>query len=410
MTKGVATYIASDPHPGVPRLDVDPFSEAFLADPYSHHENLRAAGPVFWLEPYRIYGSARHAEVSAALKDYETFCSARGVGLADFAREEPWRSKSLLLEADPPLHTRTRGMMNKVVTLAALMKELPLWQEKADQLVDELLQRRSFDAVTDLAEVYPMRVFPDLIGLPPEGRDNLVPYGTATFNAFGPRNALFEETMRDAKDAMLWVASSCKRENLADEAWGAKVYRTAEAEDCSPAEAELLVRSFLTAGLDTTINGIAHLMLALASHPDQWRKLQANPSVLVKNAFEESLRWDSTVQTFFRTTTREVEFGGAVIPKDAKIILFLGAANRDPRRWNDPESFDVERQAAGHVGFGFGIHQCLGQMIARREAEAVLKALVSRVADIRITGATSRRLNNTLHALSHLPVEITALP
>ncbi len=202
---------------------------------------------------------------------------------------------------------------------------------------------------------------------------------------------------------------ACKRENLTDGGWGARVYRTAEDGDCSPEEAELLVRSFLTAGLDTTINGIGHLVLALASHPDQWQKLQANPGVLVRKAFEESLRWDSTVQIFFRTAASDAQLGGLPIPRDAKVILFLGAANRDPRRWNNPDAFEIERQAAGHVGFGFGIHQRLGQMIARREAEAVLKALVARVGTMRIAGEPTRRLNNTLHALSYLPVEMTPL-
>jgi cytochrome P450 len=183
------------------------------------------------------------------------------------------------------------------------------------------------------------------------------------------------------------------------------VYEQSDAGNCDAEEAHLLVRSFLSAGVDTTVTGIANMIYAFALHPDQWRMLRDNPS-LRRKAFEEALRWDSPVQTFFRTTARVVELGGTVLPAGAKILLFLAAANRDPRRWDQPERFDISRQASGHVGFGFGIHQCLGQMVARLEAETLLEALLPRVAEIRLAGTPVRRLNNTLHAFFSMPVEI----
>jgi len=183
------------------------------------------------------------------------------------------------------------------------------------------------------------------------------------------------------------------------------VYEQSDAGNCDAEEAHLLVRSFLSAGVDTTVTGIANMIYAFALHPDQWRMLRGNPS-LRRKAFEEALRWDSPVQTFFRTTTRVVELGGTVLPAGAKILLFLAAANRDPRRWDQPERFDISRQASGHVGFGFGIHQCLGQMVARLEAETLLEALLPRFSEIRLAGTPVRRLNNTLHAFSSMPVEI----
>ena len=386
-------------------MAIDPFDEAFLADPYAYHPALRDAGPVVWLEPIKCFAMARHAEVQAALKDHETYCSARGVGITDFAVDAPMRQPSLLLEADPPLHDRTRALMNRIVSPIALKSLRPIWQAKADALVEALVAQRTFDAVTDLAEIYPMQIFPDTIGLPLEGREHLMPYATAVFNGFGPRNAVYERGMEQAKDAMVWIANVCHRENLSPGGWGAAIYEAADDGVCTEEEAALLVRSFLSAGVDTTVNGIGHLVLALASHPDQWALLRANPN-LTKRAFEESLRWDSTVQTFFRTTIRQVTIADAVIPEGSKVLLFLAAANRDPRRWSDPETFDITRQASGHVGFGFGIHQCLGQMVARLEAEMVLNALIPRVKAIRLTDEPKRRLNNTLHAIAHLPVAV----
>ncbi len=389
----------------LPVIALDPFDETFLADPYAHHDAMRDAGPVFWLERYDIYGMARHAEVSVALRDWQTYSSARGVGLADFAREAPWRAPSLLLEADPPAHGAARKIVNAVVTLPALRQARAAWTAKAELLADALVAQRRFDAVTDLAEVFPLSVFPDTIGIRAEGREHLVPYAAATFNAFGPRNALFEASNRAAAAASAWVNESCRLENLAPGGWGRLVHDHVDAGACSREEAERLVRSFLTAGLDTTINGIGNLLHAFARHPEQWAALRADPA-LRKRAFDEALRWDSTVQTFFRTTTRAVDIEGVIIPEGAKVLLFLAAANRDPRRWADPDRFDIRRVASGHVGFGFGIHQCLGQMVARQEAEIVLEVLAARVSQLRITAPAKRRLNNTLHALGSLPVEV----
>jgi 4-methoxybenzoate monooxygenase (O-demethylating) len=388
----------------IPRLAIDPFDEAFLANPYAHHDALRDAGPVVWLEPVQCYAMARYAEVSAALKDWQTYISSRGVGMTDFATEEPWRPPSLLLEVDPPLHDRTRGLMNKVASLSSLRGFMPEWKAKAEALVEGLMGRE-IDAVMEIGEAFPLSVFPQLIGIREEGREHLIPYGTTAFNGFGPRNRLYHEAMAKAADATAAVMESCKRENLVADGWGAQVYAAADRGECSHAEAERLVRSFLTAGIDTTVNGIGNMLHAFALHPEQWRRLRAEPA-LAKKAFEESLRWDGTVQTFFRTTSRAVDVDGGTIPEGSKVILFLAAANRDPCHWERAAEFDITRSASGHVGFGFGIHQCLGQMVARMEAEAVLTALIPRIAEIRLAGEPVRRLNNTLHALQSLRVNL----
>src|SRR5215218_8279209 len=149
----------------IPRLDVDPFSIEFFADPYPTHELLREAGPVVHLDKWNVFAVARYAEVHAVLNDPATFCSSRGVGLSDFAKEKPWRPQSIILEADPPAHTRTRAVLNQVLSASVMRPLRERFAAAADAKVDELLARKSFDAIADLAEAFPMSVFPDAMGL-----------------------------------------------------------------------------------------------------------------------------------------------------------------------------------------------------------------------------------------------------
>jgi cytochrome P450 len=385
---------------------LDPFCDEFLSDPYPCYEALREAGPVVWLERYGIYASARHAEVQAGLTDWQNFSSAAGVGIDDFRRSKPWRPPSPILEADPPLHTRTRTVLNRALSAKAMAGLRAGFKDAAERLADKLVQRRRVDAIVEIAEAYPLSVFPRAVGLGPEGLENLLPYGTMVFNAFGPRNAHFEASIARAAEVVGWINAQCARENLSPDGLGATIWAAVDSGEISAQEAPLLVRSLLSAGLDTTIIGVGNGLYALAANPPQWQALRENPA-LVRSAFDEILRWEAPIQTFFRTTTAPVELGGIALPADAKILLFLAAANRDPRRWEDPARFDVGRRASGHVAFGAGIHMCVGQMLARLESEMVLATLLARFARIEIAGEPKRKLNNTLRQFASLPIELT---
>ncbi|WP_326834111.1 cytochrome P450 [Amycolatopsis rhabdoformis] len=394
--------------PTVPELDDDPFDHAVLADPYEYHRRLREAGPVVWLPAHGYYVIGRFAEVRAALLDWETFVSGRGAGLTDFAHEEPWRPPSLLLEADPPDHTVVRTAMNSVITPRAVRALRKTFEPVAERLADELVARGRFDAVTDVAEVYPLEVFPDAVGLPREGREHLLTYGSLALNAFGPRNDLLAAALAAAGPAQEWVDTHCRREELAPTGLGVELWAAADRGEISEQQAPLLVRSLLTAGVDTTVTGLGNTLYALARHPEAWARLHADPR-LAKFAFDEALRWESPIQNFFRTTSADTEVGGVPVPAGAKVQLSLGSANRDPRHWGaDAEVFDLDRSASGHVGFGMGVHQCVGQPIARLEAELVLTALARRVARLELDGTPVPKLNNTLKVWSSVPIAVEA--
>jgi cytochrome P450 len=394
----------------VPVLADDPFGHEVLADPYPFHERMREAGPVVYLERYRVWAMARHAEVTDALSDWKTFSSAAGVGLADFRKEPPWRPPSLLLEADPPSHTEVRKPMLHLMSPKTAKTLRDAFDDPAQQLVDALVRRGTFDAVTDLAEVYPIRVFADAVGLPEEGRQYLLPYGAMVFNAFGPRNDLFEAAFAQASPVTEWIASACQRHALAPGGLGAKIWEAVDGGEITDQQAPLLVRSLLAAGLDTTVYGIGNALSCLATNPSQYEVLHAEPA-LARAAFEESLRYESPVQTFFRTTTRDVDVAGTMIPAGEKVLLFLGAANRDPRRWGDhADQYDIRRRTPGHVAFGSGIHVCVGQFIARLEGELILAALARRASRLEPAGEAVPKLNNTLKGFRHLPLRVKAAP
>ena len=386
-----------------PASNVDPFSKEYFDDPYPFQEELREAGAAVRLSRYDIWAVARFEHVRAMLFDWKTYCSSRGVGIGDFAKETPWRPRSIVLEVDPPMHTRTRTVLNRVLSPAAMKALQAGFAEAADRLVDDLLARGGFDAIPDLAEAFPLAVFPDALGMPPENRRYLLPYGNMVFNAFGPKNDFFAKAVENAAPVLDWLGKQMQRDALAPHGFGAEIHAAVDTGELTPEEAPLVVRSLLTAGVDTTVNGLGAALYCLARFPEQWQRLRQDPS-LARAAFEEAIRFESPVQTFFRTTTRAVEIGGVAIGEGEKILMFLGAANRDPRQWEHPERYDIARKTVGHVGFGAGIHMCVGQMLARVEGEVVLQALARKVGSIEITGAPRRRYNNTLRGLASLPM------
>ena len=391
-----------------PVSSADPFSYGFLSDPYPHHEALREAGPAVWLETYGIWAMARHEQVREALTDWETYCSSAGVGLSDFRKEPPWRPPSIILEADPPLHSRSRTVLTRILWPGAIKLLRETLEREAERLISELVERREFDGIADLAEAYPLKVFPDAVGISEDGRKNLLLYGSMVFNSFGPRNDLLREAMANAGPVRDWIMSKCSRAALAPRGLGMQIFNAVDAGELSEDEAGMLVRSFLSAGIDTTVYGLGNALYCMARYPEQWQALRRDPN-LIRNAFEEVLRFEAPVQTFFRTTTKSVEVGDVRLGEGEKVLLFLSAANRDPRRWERPDVFDVNRRAAGHMTFGTGIHGCVGQSVARLEAEAILAALAKRVESFELIAEPQRRLNNTLRGFNTLPLRIKAL-
>jgi cytochrome P450 len=387
-------------------VDVDPYSEEFLDDPFPSLGTIREAGRFVHLPSRGVWAVARHDDVAAVLRDTSRFSSAAGVGLTDLTREEAWRKPSILLEVDPPLHTRNRGVVARVLSPSALRSLQSVLDDAAMALVDQLVQLGTFDAVADVAEVFPTVVFPKAFGVDADARDHLLRYGSMVFNGMGPRNELFEAAMDGAGEVIGWITDACTRERLRPGSVGADIYDAADAAGVDESDAALLIRSFLSAGVDTTVSGLAFAVHRLATNPSQWDLLRADPS-LARNAFEETVRIDAPVVGFYRTTACEVPVDDTLLPAGTKVLVFFAGANRDPRRWDDPDRFDIGRRTAGHLGYGFGPHVCVGMAVARMEAEALLKAMAARISTLQLVGPPLPRRNNSLRGLDSLPLLVT---
>jgi hypothetical protein len=404
---------AAVPAGTIPASDIDPFTHANLENPAAMHAALRDAGPVVYLERYDLYALARYEQVHEALINWQEFVSRHGVGLSNFKYEKPWRPPSMLLEADPPRHDAPRRVLTKILGQRELRRLREAWFADAEALVDEVIAAHpagpdgwsEFDAVPAFAEAFPLRVFPDAVGIGPDGRGNLLPYGNHTFNAFGPHNDLVRRGEADVPRLSAWMGDQCRREALASGGFGAAIWAAADRGDVTEQQAPLMVRSLLTAGVDTTVHALGALFYCFARHPGQWQRLRERPE-LARTGFDEAVRLESPVQTFFRTADADFAIGGGIIPEGRKILMFLAAANTDPRRWNDPGTFDLDRDPSGHVGFGMGIHQCVGQHVARLEGEALFTALARRADAIEPAGEPRRHANNTLHILEGLPTRL----
>ena len=385
--------------------DVDPYDTSLLAAPRQYYRELRERGPLVWLSRYGIWASGQYKSVKEIFGDWKRFCSSRGVGLTDFKTEEPWRPPSIILEVDPPDHDRTRSVMAKAMSAQAISALRERFQAEADALVEQFVGKGPFDAVAHLSQAYPLKVFPDAVGLDEQGRENLLQYATMVFNALGPDNALRRNAMADAPRVVAWIADKCRREALSDTGFGATIYAAADNGEITQEEAALLVRSLLSAGIDTTVSALGNAILCLARHPRQWEKLKETPA-RVRQAFEEVLRYTTPVHSFCRTANVDTEVAGIPIREGDKVLCVLGAANLDPDHWNQPDEFDIERPTAGHLALGVGIHSCVGQQVARLEGRSLLGALARKVDRIELHGEPEWSPGNSLTTLASLPVSL----
>ncbi|MGE3357066.1 MAG: cytochrome P450 [Acidimicrobiia bacterium] len=376
------------------RSDLDLWSEAVLADPLPAFRALRDAGPAVWLERHGVLALPRHAEVRAALADWEAFSSAAGVSVSP---EVNAARQPNILESDPPEHDELRRTLAAQLSAPCLAPERDRLAAIARELVDAALARTAdgaFDGAADLARPYSLRVVSDLLGLPEEGRSGLPELAERAFNLMGPTNERSLDGLEAVTEIFRHAFAVARSGCLAPGSKGAELVAGGEADK---------IAAYTWPGIDTTVLGVAAALHLFARHPDQWALVREDPS-LAGPAFAEALRLHTPVKHFSRLTTGDVSRAGLDIPAGTRVLVMYGSANRDERRYADPDRFDVTRNPTDHLGFGRGIHLCVGIHLARLEASVLLAELVARVERFEEAGPPRWLVNNTLHGLASLPL------
>lgn len=246
---------------------------------------------------------------------------------------------------------------------------------------------------------------PDLLGWPADGRQDLVDWAAAQFDGLGPLNDR-AVAASDGILAMSAYAQQLAELELPELSFGAGIQRAADRGEIERSRCPMLFIDYLAPSLDTTISALGNAVWLFAKHPDQWQILQEEPD-RIKAAFNEVLRIESPITCFTRVAKLDASVGGVEIPAGSRVLVSFASANRDERRWEEPDRFDITRESAGHLAFGYGEHACVGMGLARLEGAAVLASLVERVGTIELDGSPVRKRNNLIRSFASLPVKVT---
>ena len=397
-----------------PPFDVrDP---AFLADPYPIFRRMRAVAPVFKGPGGRCF-ITRYDDTSLLLrdrrfgKDYSNPDSLmRRFGPTALQEPAVVQLTHMMLMRDPPDHTRLRGLVSKAFT-ARRIEAMRSWvQDLTDRLLDKVFARGRMDAIRDMAFPLPVLVICDLLGIPEEDQERFVTgssSGGALLNPTPPTRAEI-----DAANASV-LSSACyfealfekRRREPRDDLITQLVQAEESGDRLTTEELRANVSLLFAAGHETTVNLIGNGLLALLQHPEQWQMLREDPS-LIPNAVEEILRFESPVQAVARASAEPVELSGTIVEPNTIIVSLVGAANRDPAVFEDPDRFDVTRKDLRPLSFGGGIHFCLGAQLARIEAAVVFETVLRRLPNLRLVEPESPKWRSsfTLRGLRELPV------
>ncbi len=358
----------------------DPFSYAIHADPYPIYRRLRDEAPAYHDDTHGFYALSRYEDVRRALHDPATYCSGRGFLLEDIDDF----TLPMLLGMDPPDHTRLRATISRAMTPRRVaLLEAPI-RERCRALIDGFAARGSVELIGDFAGRLPMWVIARLLGVPEADQDELRVLADTMVHR-DDRTRGVPATGKDAAARIYAYFEQLLAERGADDADDLLSLLIAAERAGEISHLEIVGFCFLLiiAGNETTTKLLGNLACELTRHPEAKARLLADPN-LVPNAVEEMLRYDTSTHMMARTLTRDVELHGRRLEAGRKVALLLASANRDERRWPDADRFDVGRDTADHVAFGFGVHFCLGAALARLEARVALEELLARLPDFAV--------------------------
>ena len=386
-----------------PIYDFDLFSDSGIAQPYEHYTNIRELGPVVALPATNVLAVGRYSDVRQSLLNHRQFVSGQGIAL-NSAINEAGRGTTLM--SDEPLHQRLRSVIATPLGPSAVAQLRQQIQQAADELIERLTRAGTFDAMHDLAAFLPLSIVSNLVGLPRSGRENMLAWASATFDGIGPANARLDSALPVVREMIAYVAKEAGPGQVAPGSWAARVYEAAEQGQVSFEQATFLILDYLGPSLDTTIFATGHMLKLFGQHPDQWELLRSDPAALIPNAVNEVVRLESPIRGFSRVALNECLIDGITVPSGSRLLMLYASANRDERKWADPNRFDIKRERVqDQLGFGFGRHICAGQHLARLEIECLLRAMSNHFVTIS-AGEPVLQPNNILRGYSSLPMRV----
>ncbi|BBJ42157.1 cytochrome P450 [Streptomyces antimycoticus] len=397
----------------------DPWQPSFVADPYPAYAALRERGRAHWFEPSRQWLIPRHADVSALLRDrrlgrtyLHRFSHEEFGRTAPPPEHEPFHTLNDhgMLDLEPPDHTRLRRLVSKAFTPRTVEALVPTIRRFADELVDSLVASGGGDLIAAVAEPLPVAVIAEMLGIPQADRPALRPWSADICGMYelGPS----EETARRAVRASLEFSGylreliDARRKAPGDDLISGLIAAHDEGDRLTEQEMISTCVLLLNAGHEATVNTTGNGWWALFRHPEQLARLRADPDALLPTAVDELLRFDTPLQLFERWVLEDIEIDGTVIPRGSEVALLFGSANRDPARFERPDTLDLSRADNPHVSFGAGIHYCLGAPLARLELAASFGALLRKAPGMRLVKEPEPQANFVIRGLRELLVEL----
>ena len=363
------------------KLVFDPFSDEFFNGAWDTYRRMQEEAPVYYSEELDFYALTRHEDVAAGLKDFETYSSAYGIDLSMVRSGQ--RPPQAIIFMDPPDHRHMRSLLNKVFTPRAIQSQRETVIQKIDKYLGKV-DPDHFDAVQDFSGPFPVEVITTMLGVPEEQAQQIRHWIDESLTREPGQVEVGEQGMQaNINTAMVYYdLVKQRREEPRDDLFSKLIEAEVEREDGEKAKLDdLEIAGFATllggAGAETVTKLVGNAPVVFGRFPDQWQKLQEDRSK-IPAAVEELLRYEAPSQYQVRRSMKDVHLHGVTIPAGKPIFLINGAANRDPAAWTDPDKFDVDRDRteAQNMGFGYGIHSCLGAALARMESAIALEKLL----------------------------------
>ncbi|MFA5884788.1 MAG: cytochrome P450, partial [Acidimicrobiia bacterium] len=384
--------------------------------PHEWFERLRREAPVYWHPDEESVGGGFWAVTGyehcvTVNREWQTFSSMKGaVYLWDLPEAELEQQRLIMLNMDPPLHTRYRLLVNKGFTPRMINALEEQMRERTREILDRVAVQGECDFVVDVAAELPLQVIADMVGVPQEDRHKIFDWSNRMIGGDDPEYGLTEEDRQMASMELYAYASELAAQRRLDphqDLISILTQASVEGEQLSELELDLFFLLLSVAGNETTRNLISHGILALIDNPDQLAKLRADRS-LMGPAVEEMLRWGTPVMNFRRTATHDTELGGQQIKEGDKVVFWHISANRDESVFDDPYTFDIARSPNEHVAFGSGgPHYCLGANLARMEIRVMFEELLDRFTSLEIAGDVSRLRSNFINGIKHIPLRVS---